>query len=274
MKFHLQKCKSLSIANRKSPVGMLPVPFIKFQYFLGDDPLDYTESEKDLGVIVETNFRFNSHLDKILSKAKQQFGLTRRTCSFVNDRRRRRALYLTLVRSQFEHCSSIWRPTNKAALDKFEAFQRKCIRWIISEEFVNYDSYNTYLDKCRQIDVLPLGKKFDLNDLILFHKVVYNLIPLHMPDYLSLFCGNSRLRSSHLDKLCFESSVLPRTSNKGILEKSFFYRTHSLWNSLPLDIREVICPSTFKRRVTDHFWNELSSQILDVSDEDFCLLDE
>ncbi len=273
MRFNLEKCKAVSIANRKSPVGMLPIPFIKFQYFLGDDPLDYAESEKDLGVIVEVNFRFNSHIEKILSKAKQQFGLTKRTCSFVNDRRRRRALYLTLVRSQFEHCSSIWRPTNKVALDKMEAFQRKCIRWIISEEFVNYDSYSTYLEKCRQIDILPISKKFDLNDLILFHKVVNNFIPLQMPEYLTLFSGNTRLRSTHLDRLCFVSSVLPRNSNKGILEKSFFYRTHSLWNSLPLDIREITCPSIFKRRLIDHLWKQLASQILEDNQGDLCLSD-
>ncbi len=116
--------------------------------------------------------------------------------------------------------------------------------------------------------------KLDLNDLILFHKVVYNFIPLPMPDYLSPFCGNSRLRRTHLDRLCFVSSVLPRNSNKGILQKSFFYRTHSLWNSLPLDIREVICPSTFKSRLISHFWDELSSQILDDTHEDFYLSDE
>ena len=48
-----------------------------------------------------------------LSKANQQFGLLRCTCHFINDFKRRSALFLTLVRSQFEHCSPVWRPSGK-----------------------------------------------------------------------------------------------------------------------------------------------------------------
>ncbi len=268
MKFHLDKCKILSILNQKSPLNILPIPFIKFQYFLGDDPLDYTNTEKDLGVLVSVNFRFDDHWNKILAKAAQQLGLMRRTCSFVQDSRRRRALFLALVRSQFEHCSPIWRPTSKTALDRFEAFQKKCIKWVISEEHVNFYSYSDYLIKCRQMKLLPMAKRFDLNDLILFHKVVYSLIPLEMPDYLTLYNGNSRLRSSHLDSLSFMSAILPRNSNKGILDKSFFYRTHSLWNNIPLEIRDTANPITFKNNLVDYFWKELSSIIISSNTDD------
>ena len=103
--------------------------------------------------------------------------------------------------------------------------------------------------------------RFDLNDLILFHKVVYELIPLKMPDYLKLFNNNSRLRSTHLDSLSFVSSILPRNSNQGILEKSFFYRAHSLWNHVPLEIREIPNPATFKINLVANFWKEVSSII-------------
>ena len=44
---------------------------------------------------------------QILSEANQKYGLLKRTCHFVNDTQRKRILYLTLVRSQFEHCSQI-----------------------------------------------------------------------------------------------------------------------------------------------------------------------
>jgi hypothetical protein len=47
-------------------------------------------------------FDFNDQIDALISKANQQLGLLRRTCHFVQDIKRRHALYLTLVRSQFE----------------------------------------------------------------------------------------------------------------------------------------------------------------------------
>ena len=45
------------------------------------------------------------------------------------------------------------------------------------------------------------------NDMNLFHKVVYKIIPVTMPDYLTLYSGDSRLRSTHLDNLCFVSNI-------------------------------------------------------------------
>ena len=164
-----------------------------------------------------------------------------------------------MVRSQFEHCSPVWRPFLKTILEKFEAFQKKCIKWILNEVSSSYFSYSNYIKKCREVDILPLTQKFDLNDLVLFHKVVYNLIPLDLPQYLSLFEGNSRLRSSHHDRLSFVCTLQPKGTSTGLLDKSFFYRTHSMWNHLPLDIREITCNLSFKDKVTKHLWSQLLS---------------
>ena len=91
------------------------------------------------------------------------------------------------------------------------------------------------------------------NDLVLFHKIFHRRVPVKMPPYLSLFTGN-QLRSSHLDTLCFVSSVLPRGSSTATLNKSFFYLTHNLWNRLPLAIRQIKSQIEFKRELIIHFW--------------------
>ena len=44
-----------------------------------------------------------------------------------------------------------------------------------------------YLQKCKAIDILPLSKKCDFNDLLFCHKIVYNLIPVYLPTFLSFF---------------------------------------------------------------------------------------
>ena len=171
MNFHPQKCKVVSIAHREPPLlGILPN--IQYYYSLGECLLDYVDNEKDLGVDINKKLNFADQCTRLLSKANQQFGLTRRTCFFVNDAKRRRALFLSLIRSQFEHCSPIWRPTNKTMLDKFENFQKRCVKWILSEEFISYKSAATYIKRCRQVNILPLKNRFELNDLIFFHKVI------------------------------------------------------------------------------------------------------
>ncbi len=96
--------------------------------------------------------------------------------------------------------------------------------------------------------------KFDLNDLLLFHKIIHDLVPVNLPNYLNLFDGQSRLRSSHLDRLSFVSNLLPRGNSTSLLNKSFFFRVHTLWNALSFEIREteIESPLIFKARLIEH----------------------
>ena len=63
---------------------------------------------------------------------------------------------------------------------KFESLQRRAMKWINNEEGCSY-SDELYEFRCKQTDILPLKLHFDLNEILLFHKIVYNLIPVTMP---------------------------------------------------------------------------------------------
>ena len=104
MSFNPKKCK-----NKYSPLAMLP--FVSINYSLGSNIISYTHIERYLGVYIKESLSYNDHCEKLITKTKQLFGILRRSCHFVNDYRRRRVLYLTLIRSHFEHGSQIWRPT-------------------------------------------------------------------------------------------------------------------------------------------------------------------
>ena len=72
------------------------------------------------------------------------------------------------------------------------------------------------LRKCKQVNILPLLYRFMFNDMNLFHKVVYKIIPVTMPDYLTLYSGDSRLRSTHFDNLSFVSNIASTTTSISI----------------------------------------------------------
>ena len=121
--FNLQKCKAVSIHNKPFPLAMLP--FVLHHYHLSENLFSYADSERDLGVDINSSFNFNEQCERLLSQANQKYGLLKRTCHFVNDLKRRRVLYLTIVRSQFEHCCQIWRPNGSTLMSKFQNFQKK-----------------------------------------------------------------------------------------------------------------------------------------------------
>ena len=152
---------------------MHTLPFANFSYTIGDTVIDYENSEKDLGVLVNNEFTWHEHQQSILTKASQMLGLTKRTCHFVTNSNRKRTLYLTLVRSLFEHCVTVWRPTETANIDKFERLQKNAVKWILNEEHASYSTVDIYYRKCNELNILPMNMRFDLSDLVLFHKIVH-----------------------------------------------------------------------------------------------------
>jgi hypothetical protein len=201
MKFHPDKCKVLAILKRWSPFDGI-LPFTRYIYSMGQSLLEYTDSEKDLGIIMTSNLNFNSQADALYGKANQKFGMLKRNCHFVNDLNKRRVLYLTLVRSIFEHCPIIWRPTSNSTIAKLAGLHYRAIKWIRNDYSVSYSLEEIYHAHCKQLNILPLKCRFDYHDLKFFHSLVHQYHPCTtLPHYLTFFSGSSRLRSSHLDHL-------------------------------------------------------------------------
>ena len=270
MRFHPKKCKVLQVSLKRCNPLLNALPFSSFFYSLGNCIIDFTSSEKDLGVNVSNNLNWNEQCNRLYTKANQMFGLTKRTAHFFNNPRQRRALYLAIVRSQFEHCSVIWRPHQKTTMTKLEGLQKRCIKWILDEQYFHYSS-DVYFQNCKLLDILPLVFRFIQNDLILFHKIFYNLCPISFPSYLKPFTGCS-LRSCHLDTLCMVSEIIPKINISAVsssqpFASSFFYRTHTIWNNLPFGLRATSCSRSFKSKLIKIIWEQARDHFVLTSND-------
>ena len=262
MKFNTDKCKVLTVA-KSEPMFTNELPFCKYPYTLRQNILDYTSCERDLTILINERLDWHEHHNYLLKKSYQMLGMTKRTCHFVFDRGKKRMLYLTLVRSNFEHCSTIWRSVTVVDIRKFEALQKRAIKWINSEEAHSY-SDEIYAIRCRQVDILPLQLHFKLNDLVFFDKIIYELIPVSLQAYISPYSGDSRLRNTRMDDMSYvinNNTAIPLNTahSNSLFFKSFFYRTIHIWNSLPLSIRKICTLAKFKLEVKSFLWNKLLS---------------
>ena len=188
MKFHPKKCKVLAVGVEQSILGHKdwdPFPFKTFHYQLNDAVLDFVNHETDLGVVMTSTLNYHDHCMTLYSKASSRFGLLKRALHFVKDKRKKSAFYLAIVRSLFEHCGVIWRPTSPTAINKLESIQRRAVKWILSEEGHHYNDLE-YTNRLKDLDLLPLQYKFECSDLVVFHKIFYNLSVNSIPEYLTL----------------------------------------------------------------------------------------
>ena len=248
MNFHPDKCKILSINNFNYNL-LQELPFYLYPYQLDSTILDYTHEEKDLGILTTSKVCFKAHQNYILSKAITQFNLLRRTCHYVNNTKKRRTLYITLIRSLFNHCSHIWKPVGSAVVP-FESLQKRCIKWINREGFKLYLYDNKeYFSKLNDLKILTIDHFFLKNDLLLFFKIIHELVPIRLPDDIIEF--NPRTRSRHNSKYLFQLHERLNTT-KRTLSNSFFVRTMSEWNRLPLEIRSLTELSSFKFELEEH----------------------
>ena len=89
-----------------------------------------------------------------------------------------------------------------------------------------------------------------------------------MPDYLTPYSGDSHLRSTHLDHLSFVSNIALTTTSISNLNKSFFFRSYTLWNFLPFDLRNLMRPSQFKIKLVKHYWKMAATDTEQSDSED------
>ena len=165
MKFHPSKCKVLMVSKFNPPL-INDLPFVQFYYKMGNDLLNYAESEKDLGITINRTLNFTEHANILYSKANQRLGLLKRTCHFIHSLTKKRALYLAMARSIFEHCPTVWRPSSNTAINRLENIQKRAVKWINSDYSISFSSNNLlYYTHCKQLDVLPIRYRFDFHDL-------------------------------------------------------------------------------------------------------------
>ena len=87
MSFNTKKCKSMRITKNRSPI------FAPLQ--LGGTTLEVTAEFSDLCLLTNHKLSWNSHIDRISSKANKVLGLIKRSCRDLRDVSTLRTLHCT-----------------------------------------------------------------------------------------------------------------------------------------------------------------------------------
>ena len=280
MKYHPQKCKVLSVAYMGGiDSNWSMFPFQYFTYNLNKIELEFVDNEKDLGVIVNTKLNWEENILALCLKASSRLGLMNRSLHFIKDQKQKRAFYLALVRSIFEHCSVLWRPTTLRMIQKVESIQRRAVKWILGEQDHHYNDYE-YLKRLKDLDLLPMEFKFIFTDLVMFHNIFHGHSVVKFPQYLAHVtdddrsrlrsnvrppewanqCSTSELpdfssmRSRQLDNTSLKCCIVGKSNS---FRNSFFFRTHTIWNDLAVPLREIVESTAFQVKLKEFMWEKM-----------------
>jgi len=187
----------------------------------------------DLGIKINSDLSFQSHIGSIVSKARQRVGVLfrgfhTRQVSFL------KKAYITYIRPLLEYNSNIWNPTHVYLIDLMENVQRAFTKRVKAL------SQLSYIERLGIFSLESLELRRLRYDLVQYYKILNNLTPLNPAVYFNLHYPPTSARDP--SPLILKPI---RYTNK-VLSGCFFYRHIDCWNSLPSVVRTIKSLTAFK----------------------------
>ena len=226
MKLNAPKCGYMNLNKVSSPLSL----------YLNGLPLKPLDHVKDLGLTYTKTLSFHEHISSITSKANRISGFIQRNF-FLQETKV--ALFKMFVRPRLEYCSFIFSNLRKSEIINVERVQRNFTRRLIVS-----DNPVSYISRCQHLKLKPFWLIRLKKNMILFYKYLHKLCLSSTSIYLCTTPLHTTRNSC--------TSVQIRTPKSHFRANFFLVRYTSIWNRLPIPIRECKTLSKFVKLLDDY----------------------
>ena len=167
MLFNIDKCKVMHLGYNNPKVN----------YVMESTQLQEVSEEKDLGIIVSDDLKWEKQCIAAVKQANKILGMIKR--NFV-DRSKETilALYKSLVRPHLEYCISVWNPYLAKDVKLIEGVQRRATKMVLGIQHWKYD------DRLNYLGLMRLEKRRGRSDLIETFKVMKGMYDITKESFL------------------------------------------------------------------------------------------
>ena len=206
---------------------------------MGNHKLSQSSCEKDIGVHIDSNLKFDMHINTAVNKANRILAITRRTFECLNDDIFC-MIFKGLVRPHLEYAAPVWSPHLVKHKEQIENVQRRATKLVPGLKQLSYP------DRLRKLNLPTLAYRRARGDMIQMFKILVDSkdgYDKSLPEMFKLSCRGR----GHEKKL-----FLPGP-NKDIRKYNFNIRTVLVWNDLP---KYVIASNNVKafEKNLDEYW--------------------
>ncbi len=235
LSFNLDKCKVMHIGSRND----------EQRYVMDGKVLKAVSEEKDLGVIVTSDFKVGRQCAEAAKKGNRILGMINRAFSckstFIVKK-----LYKSLVRPHLDFCVQAWRPHLKKDIEVLEKVQRRATRMVDGYKGMEYE------ERLKRIGLTKLELRRERADMLEVFKILKGMEGLDRDHFfIDAVDGreNGMMTRGHALKLYKKRVRLE------VGRFSFGNRVVNMWNSLPRDIVEEVTVNGFKGKLDKFLGN-------------------
>ena len=226
MIIHPQKTKCMVITSRQ----MHQLRPLMLNLSINNHPIEQASTHKVLGIIIDQELKWESHIDSLAKKLARSLYLLNRLAWYI-DSDARKIFFNAHCLSHINYASTLWSCAAQNHLIKLNSLYKRAAKIILPDK-----SLST-LEKQAALDILPLNKQLEFNKLTSVYKTRINLAP----DYIT----NLLIPSNRYNSINY---LLPLT-RIDLFKTSFSFSGALLWNSLPLSVKACSSLSNFKTKL-------------------------
>uniref|UniRef100_A0A3B1IDG0 Reverse transcriptase domain-containing protein n=1 Tax=Astyanax mexicanus TaxID=7994 RepID=A0A3B1IDG0_ASTMX len=199
---------------------------------------------RNLGIYLDPTLSFKSHINHIV---KTSFFHLRNIARLrpTLPTPAAETLIHAFITSRLDYCNSILYGLPSTALQKLQYVQNSAARMLTRSPIRQHIT-----PVLRQLHWLPIKQRIHFKILLITYKALNNLAPPYLSDLLHRHSPARQLRSADANLLTQTTSTKYRTRG----DRAFAVAAPTLWNSLPLTIRNSESLHSFKRHLKTHLF--------------------
>ena len=202
---------------------------------LNNEDLNTIDKDKILGVSVDNNLSWTSHIDLLCKKISSNLWLLSRIKEYLNIEQRTQ-FYKTYIQPHIDYCNLVWGGTSQINLERIFRLQKRACKIILDYNIVNI--YQSMED----LKILTVFERLFLRKSKFMFKVDRSETPPYINDMF-----NQRIFDENMPLLrsAISSNFIPPRPKKEIFKQSLIYSGPIVWNSLPATLKNVNSVSSF-----------------------------
>lgn len=199
----------------------------RYECKINNTKIEVCNNFRNLGVNLDTQLRFRSHISNCISKAYLNLKLIYPHRAYLGQRSKI-VLCNSLVLSHFSFCSALYGPClDVVTASRIQRVQNSCVRLIYGIRKYEHISH-----KLVSLNWLNMYNRRLTHTLCLFYKIINNKVPSYLFNKIVYRTDVHNRKLRNIDLL-----ITPPLHKTALFERSYSYNVYSLYNAVPLSVR-------------------------------------